>query len=137
VDQPLEKLLPSTLPIRERAERLPAIENGLRKLAAVELDVVLNGLLEVLAGPVAMALQHVLDPAVEAFDHAVGLRSHRVSETMLDTDFGAERVEHVLACGAALAQTDQSVDEGLSVDRQHLGDLYWGRTPKVARDKQR
>lgn len=62
-----------------------------------------------------MALQDVLDPAVEALDHAVGLWPHRRREAVLDARLGAEQVEFVLFCGGALAQAEEPVGEGLSV----------------------
>ena len=40
-------------------------------------------------------LQHRLDPAVEAFDHAIGLRVHRWRQAVLDADVGAKLIELV------------------------------------------
>ena len=48
-----------------------------------------------------MRLQHVLDPAVEALDHAVGLRMLRRGQPVFDAEVGAELIELVLACGNA------------------------------------
>jgi len=44
------------------------------ELAVVEVDVPQEGLLQVLAAVEEVALQDILDPAVDALDHAVGLR---------------------------------------------------------------
>ena len=58
-----------------------------------------------------VALQHLLDPAVEAFDHAVGLRVLRQRQSVLDAKVTAKQVELVLAGGAALARAEQAVGE--------------------------
>ena len=58
-----------------------------------------------------VALQQLLDAAVEAFDHAVGLRMHRRGQTALDAEFIAELVERVPAGGAALVQAEQPIGE--------------------------
>ena len=60
-------------------------------------------------------LRHLLDAAVEAFDHAVGLWVHRWRQAMFDTQIGAELIEFVPAGGAALAQTEQAVGELLAI----------------------
>ena len=62
-----------------------------------------------------VALQHLLDPAIEPFDHAVGLRMLRRGQTMFDATFCAEQVELVPAGGAALVQTEQAVGELLAI----------------------
>ena len=66
----LEELRPPVMPVLEGADGCSALQHGLRELTVVEADVAQDGLLEVLAGAEAVALQHVLDPAVEALDHA-------------------------------------------------------------------
>ena len=62
-----------------------------------------------------MALQDVLDPAIEAFDHAVGLRPHRRGQAMLDAETGAEAVEVVVARGGAPPQAEEPVGELLAI----------------------
>ena len=63
----------------------------------------------VFAAVEAVALKDVLDPSVEALDHAVGLRPHRWREAVLDAKLGAEQVELVLAGGSAFAQAEEPV----------------------------
>ena len=58
-----------------------------------------------------VALQHLLDPAVEALDHTVGLRVHRWRRAVFDLQIGAELIAFMLAGGAAFAQTEQAVGE--------------------------
>ena len=60
-------------------------------------------------------LQHLLDRAVEALDHVVGLRVHRRGQAVLDAEPGAEPVEFVLAGCGAFAQTEEKVGELLAV----------------------
>ena len=62
-----------------------------------------------------MALEDVLDPAVEALDHAVRLGPHRRREAVLDAEIGAETVEVVRAGGGATAETEQPIGEFLAV----------------------
>ena len=62
-------------------------------------------------------LEHFLDPAVEAFDHAVGLRMRRRGQAVLDAEVGAEQVELVLSRRGAFAQTEETVGEFLPVAR--------------------
>ena len=65
-----------------------------------------------------VALQYVLDAAVEPLDHAVRLRPHRRSEAVLDAEIGAEPVEGVGAGGGAPAQAEEAVGE-LLADQVH------------------
>jgi hypothetical protein len=70
-----------------------------------------------------VALQHLLDRAVEALDHTVGLRRLGRGQSVLDAQFGAELVELVFACGRALAQAEQAVGE-LLAPRHCLSDQW-------------
>ena len=69
---------------------------------------------QLLARAEVVRLQHILDPAVEAFDHAVGLRVHRRGQAVLDAEVGAQLVERVPAGGAAFVQPEQAVGEFLA-----------------------
>ena len=62
-----------------------------------------------LAGSEVVALRHLLDAAVEALDHAVGLRRFRRGQAVLEAQFGAEPVEIVLARRGPFAQAEQAV----------------------------
>ena len=53
--------------------------------------------------------KHLLDAAVEAFDHAVGLGVLRRGEAVFDAEVAAQLVERVLAGGRAPAQAEQTV----------------------------
>lgn len=68
-------------------------------------------LFEVFAGAEPVALQDILDPAVETLDHAVGLRSHGRGQAVLDLELGAEAVEFVDPRCSALAQAEQPIHE--------------------------
>ena len=109
----------------------------MRELAVVEVDVAQEGLLQVLAALEAMALQDVLDPAVEPLDHAVRLWPHRRGQAVLDAKLGAEQVELVLSGGRALAQAEEAVGESLAVVGQHAGDLHRGRALQIAQEPPR
>ena len=129
-----EQLRPLALPVLEGGDGRSALECRLRELAVVEVDVAQEGLFQVLAAVEAVALQDLLDPAVEALDHAVGLRPHRRREAVLDPEVRAEGVELVLSAGGALAQAEEPVGEGLSVVGQHAGDLHRGRAVQIAQE---
>ena len=58
-----------------------------------------------------VALQHLLDPAVEALDHAVGLRMRGRGQSVLDAEVGAELIEFVLAGGNTFVQAEQAISE--------------------------
>jgi hypothetical protein len=62
-----------------------------------------------------MALQHLLDATVEAFDYAVDLRRLRRGQAVLDIQGRIERAELVLACGGPLAQTKEPIVKSLSL----------------------
>ena len=66
---------------------------------------------QLLARAEMVRLQDVFDPAVEALDHAVGLRVLWWGQAVFYPEFAAEQVELVLAAGAAFAQTEQAVGE--------------------------
>src|SRR6056297_975919 len=137
VDPRPEQLGSVTLPVLEGGDGGSPFQDGLRELAVVEVDVAQDGLLEVLAALEAMALKNILDATVEPLDHAVGLRSHRGREAVLDAKLGAEQVELVLSAGAAFAQAEQTVGEGFSVVGQHAVDLHRGRAVEVAQEPPR
>jgi hypothetical protein len=79
-----------------------------------------------------VALQHLLDPAVEALDHTVGLRRLGRGQSVLDAQFGAELVELVFACGRALAQAEQAVGELLAVIGQNGPAPDWAGAFQIA-----
>ena len=125
------------IPIFERVERRSAFQDGLRKLAVIKADVAQDRLFKVLARTKAVALQDVLDAAVEPLDHAVGLGVHRRRKPVLDAELGAELVEHVSSGSGAFAQAEQPVGEGLSIVGQDPGDLHRCGTFQVAQETAR
>ena len=127
-----EEFRPPMLPVLEGVDRRATLEGGLRELAVVKTDVAQQGLFQVLAAADVVALQHVLDPAVAALDHAVGCWSHRRGQTVLDAELGAEPVELVVAGGRAAAQSEQTVGELIAVVGEHPSDLHRRRAPQIA-----
>ena len=63
--------------------------------------------------------QHLGDAAVEALDHAVGLRVSGLDQAVVDAALGAGAVEDVLAGGPALAGGAKAVGELFAVVGQH------------------
>ena len=93
------------------------MERGLRQLGVVKMNVAHQRGFQVFAADEMVALQHLLDAAVEALDHAVGLGVHRRRQAVLDAEVGAEQVELVLSRRGAFAQTEETVGEFLPVAR--------------------
>lgn len=107
--------------VLERVDGRLALDHGLRELAIVEADVAQGGLSEVFAAAEAVALQDVLDPAVETLHHFVGLWPHRRGEAVLDVEIGAELVKIMIAGSDATAQAKDAVRLGTRLDRRpHL-----------------
>ena len=73
---------------------------------------------QILARTEMVALQHLFDPAVEAFHHAVGLRVLRWGQAVFDVQLGAELVEFVPSAGAGLAQAEPAVGEFAAIVRK-------------------
>ena len=69
-----------------------------------------------------VALQHFFDAAIEALDHAVGLRRLRRRQPMLDVEGCAQRVKLVLTGRGALMQTEETISELLSIVGQNRAD---------------
>ena len=81
----------------------------MRQLLIAEQHVAVQRGFQFLAGLEAVGLKLVLDPAVEALDHAVGFRMPLQGRRVFDAEVGAELIERVLAAGGALAQAEQAV----------------------------
>jgi hypothetical protein len=88
-----EQLWLQFVPILHRLQGRLAAQGRLRQLLVAEPDVAVQRGFEVLARPDVVALQHLLDPAVEALDHAVGPGRCGRRRAVFDAQFGAEPVE--------------------------------------------
>ena len=88
----------------------------------VQIHLAMQRGFQILAGLEMVALQHLLDPAVEALEHIVGLRMLRWGKTMFDAAFGAAQVKRVLAGGALFAQAKQTVAELAAIVGQNRPD---------------
>ncbi len=64
-------------------------------------------------------MQHLPDAAVEALDHAIGLRVRRWGRAVPDAEVCAEVVELVPAGGPAFAQAEQAVGELFAIIVQY------------------
>ena len=104
----------------------------MRELLVVEPDVAVQRGFQFLAGSEVVALKHLFDPAVEALDHAVGLRRLGRGEAVFDAQLGAKLVELVLARRGALAQAEEAIGELLPVIGQNGADAYRAGALQVA-----
>jgi len=91
------------------------VERGLRQLGVVKMNVAHQRGFQVFAADEMVALQHLLDAAVEALDHAVGLGVHRRAEAVLDAKIIAKPVKIVLTGCRSLAQAEQPIGEFLTI----------------------
>ena len=81
-----------------------------------------------------MDLQNLLDPAVEALDHAVGLRVLLRGQTVLDAEVVAEMIELVLASGVAFAKAEQSVGELFAIVGENGADVQKACAFQIAQE---
>jgi hypothetical protein len=88
--------------------------------------------LQVLARPDVVALQHLLDPAVEALDHAVGPGRCGRGQAVFDTRPGAEPVERVRARRGTPAQAEEAVGELLPP--RHCRSDQWRSNGSIGQD---
>jgi hypothetical protein len=88
----------------------------------IEVEIALQGGFQVTGGGEGGGFQHLGDAAVEAFDHAVGLRMPGLDQPVLDAVRGAGLIEGVLAGRFALAGGAEAVGELLAVVGQHRAD---------------
>ena len=89
----------------------------MRQLRVIEVNVAQHGGFKVFAIDEPVALQHLLDSAVETFNHSVGLGMLRRRQAVLDAEVGAEAIEVVFAGRRTFAQTEQTVGEFLAIAR--------------------
>ena len=104
----------------------------MRQLRVVEMDISHQRGFQVFAVDEMVALQDVLDAAVEALDHAIGLRMHRRRETVLDAKLIAEPVEIVAPRGGAFTQAEPPIGEFAAVIGQDAGDFERAGAVEIA-----
>jgi hypothetical protein len=83
----------------------------LRQVLVVQPNVSMQSLLHVLRAVEVMRPQHLLQAAVEALDHAIGLGRSWLGQSVLNVQCVAKRIELVLAAGVFGALSKQSVGE--------------------------
>lgn len=98
------------------------VERLLWQVRVVQPHVSVQGLTQVLGAVEAVGLQHLLKPAVEPLDHAVGLWRARPGESVLNAQAVTQEVEFVIARGVLGAAAEQPVGELLAVVGQDGAD---------------
>jgi len=73
-----------------------------------------------------VSAQDVGDAAIEAFDHAVGLRSSGLDKPMLDVVVGADPIEGVGTGWLALGGGAEAIGKFLAVVGEDRGDVERG-----------
>ena len=101
-------------------DRRTPLQHGLGELGIIEADVAQDRLFKILAAAEPVALQYVLDPAVEPLHHAICLRAPWRGQAVVDAELGAEQVKLVGAGGGAAAEVKETVGEFLAVARQEV-----------------
>lgn len=81
------------LPPFHRLDRRLVVQGFLRQMLVVRPDVAQQRFLQVLCAVEMMRTQHLLNPAVEAFDHSVGLRRTRPCQVVFNAQSLTQRVE--------------------------------------------
>lgn len=120
----LEQFWPLAMPVLQRADGCSSLEGGLWQLSVANSGVAQDARLQLFVTSEMVALQHLLDPAVEALEQPVGLRSHLRGQAVFGVEGGVEPVEVIVAGGGAPAQPEKPFGELFSVFGQHPGDLY-------------
>lgn len=77
------------MPFLERLNRRLMFQGTLRYVVIVDFQIVAQGRFKLGGGAETGLVDDLADAAVEAFDHAVGLRMARRNETMLDLELFA------------------------------------------------
>ncbi len=98
------------------------VESLLRQVLVVQPHVAMQRLAQILCTVEPVRLQHLLEPAIEPLDHAVGLRCAGLGEPVFDTQAFAQEVEFVLARGVLGAAAEQPIGELLAVIGQDGAD---------------
>lgn len=80
----VKQLRPSLVPVLHDLHGRAGVERCLGQMVVVEPSVAQKSLLQILAADEVVAPEHLFDPAVEAFHHAVGLGPAWGREPMLD-----------------------------------------------------
>ncbi len=78
-----------------------------------------------------MALKDILYTPVEPLNHAVCLRRLWWGQTMVDAEFGAQRVELMFASRCTLAQAKETVSKLLTIIRKNGANAQRTRALKV------
>ena len=101
-------------------------------MLVVEQHVAVQRGFQFLARTEVVALQHLLDPTVEALDHAVGLGVLGRGQAVFDAKISAEVIELVLAGGRRFTQTEQAVGELLAIVGENGADAQRAGTFQIA-----
>lgn len=91
-------------------------------MVVVQLQVVMQRLLQVGLAVESGLLQKLIDAAIEAFDHTVGLRMTGRRQAVFDAHAGADFVEHMLAAGL-LVFACEAVRELRAIVSEDLADF--------------
>ena len=91
------------------------VEGFLWQVLVVQPHVAQQRFLQVLCAVEMMRTQHLLNPAVEAFDHAVGLRRTRPCQAVFNAQSLTQRVELMLTTCFLYSLAKQPVGEFLAV----------------------
>jgi hypothetical protein len=72
-----------------------------------------------------MTLKDILYTLVESLNHAVFLRRLWWGQTMVDAEFGAQRVELMFASRCTLTQVKETVSKLLTIIRKNGANAQW------------
>lgn len=90
----------------------------LRQVVVVQPYKSVQRLLQILRTVEVVRAQHLAEPAIEALNHAIGLRRLGLGQSVLNPQSLAQLIELVLPCGRTAAIAKQPVCELFAVVRQ-------------------
>ena len=84
-----------------------------------------------------MALKHLFDPAIEAFDHPVCLGRFGRGQAVFDLQRGAQLVDLMRPCGSLFAHAEQAVCELFTVVREDRANAHWASPLQITQKTSR
>ncbi len=115
-----------SVPLLECLEWGLVVQVFLRDVVIIQIDEAFEGGLQGGGGVEAVGAQDVSNTAIEAFDHAIGLRAAGLGQAMRDAVVGTDPIEGMGAGGLALAGGTEAIGELLAIVGEHPGDLKRG-----------
>jgi hypothetical protein len=103
------------VPVFHGLQGCSALKNRLWELFFIKQYITVHRRFQGLPCLEMMTLEDIQSAPVGSLNHAVGLKRLWWGQTMVDAEFGAQRVDPLLASRGTLAQAKETVSERLTV----------------------